>query len=170
MEWRARLVRHTHVSCSAIDTSTQHLQDVWRRMCFLGYYGTPVWRMLFFHFIEEKEGNRIPKPNVHRDNSSSLLESDTKHRFPETRVSSITCAESCGCGQRSSPCGRTNMRVNSAERCSLGCRASSFIETICIGTASSRHTDTIANKDNHRLPTQRCPQMDKCIRSTGVDG
>ena len=171
MECRARLVRRTHVSCSAIDTSTQHLQDVWRRMCFLEYHGTPVWRMLFFTLSKKREVKGFQGPTYIAIIPVPFLESDTKHRFPETRVSSITCAESCGCGQRFSPCGRTNMRVNSAERCSFAsCRSSIFIETVCMGTASSRNTDTIANKSNHRLTAQRCPQVDKCIQSTGVDG
>ena len=112
-----------------------------------------------FHFIEEKEGKRISRPNVHCDYSSSLFGVRLQTPLlPETRGSSITCAESCGCGQHSSPCGRKNMRANSAERCSFAsCRAASFIETVCMGTASSRHTDMIANKDNHRLPAQPCP-------------
>ena len=170
MECRARLVRRTHVSCSAIDTSTQHLQYVWRRMCFLEYHGTPVWRMLFFTLSKKRKVKRFQGPTYIAIIPVPFLESDTKHRFPETRVSSITCAESCGCRQRFSPCGRTNMRVNSAERCSFAsCRASTFIETICMGSEQQTHTYD-RNKRNHRLPAQRCPQVDKCIQSTGVDG
>ena len=140
-------------------------------MCFLEYHGTPVWRMLFFTLPKKRKAKGFQGPTYI---AIIPVLFGVRHQTPffsETRVSSITYAESCGCGQRSSPCGRKNMRVNSAERCSSeSCRASSFTKTVCMGTANSRHTDMIANKDNHRLPAQRCPQVDKCIQSTGVDG
>ena len=68
----ARLVGRTSVLCSAIDTFTQHHNDAWRPICAFGDHGTPVCRMLCFHFVKGKEGKRISKPNRHRDDSSSL--------------------------------------------------------------------------------------------------
>ena len=74
-------------------------------MCAFGDHGTPVRRMLCFHFFKGKEGKRISNSNRHRDDSSFLSGARRQALFSQWVRTAF-----------SPPCGRQRVPVSEQAR------------------------------------------------------